>query len=299
MSYQPHNPELDLLHPAVALAYCGVSLVMAMCAMQPVYLGLTLAGTLAWRVCLVGRRRVLHGLAWQVPCALVIALANVIFVPSGSTQLFMTGSRAFYLEALAYGLCQGAMLVSVMLSFSNAAEVLTSDKVMGLLGGVAPVVALMLSMTMRLIPRFVDRAGESRDAVDACTAARGEGTLSDGARASRRRRTRDAPRLSSVLLDWGLEDSLETADAMRARCWGAARRRTTYRRQRFRRADGAALLLVAALAVSSALAAWTACSAFAFYPRLRGLAPWFSYMPYVLYLALPVMAHVKEFLVWR
>lgn len=302
------NPELDLLHPAVALVYCGVGLVMAMCAMQPVYLALTLAGALAWRACLVGARRTLRGLAWQVPCALVVAAANGLFVASGATELFRVGARAFYLEAFAYGLCQGAMLVSAMLCFANAAEVLTTDKVMGLLGNAAPTVSLMLSMTLRLVPRFLARAEESRAAVAACTAAKGEaGEVSVGRptplrsrrEAPRAPRVREAMRLSSVLLGWGLEDSLETADAMRARGWGAAPRRTTYRRERLRRTDACALAVVALLAAASGAAAWAACAGFSFYPRLRGLAPWYSYAPYALYLALPVLLHVKEVLAWN
>ena len=293
MSCQRDNTGFDLIHPAVALAYCGVSLAMAMCAMQPVYLALALVGALLWRACLVGPRRVLRGLLWQIPCALLVALANAVFVASGSTALLTVGTRAFYLEALAYGLCQGTMLVAVLVSFANAAEVLTSDKVMSLLGNAAPVVALMLSMTMRLIPRFVSRADESQAAVSACTAAVGNG------RTSRRKKTAGALRLSTVLLGWGLEDSLETADAMRARGWGAARRRTTYRRQRFRRTDALMLAIVLLLAASSVAAAWAACKSFAFYPRLHGLAPWYSYLPYALYLALPVILHVKEALAWN
>ena len=293
MSRQCDSAELDLIHPAVALVYCGVSLALGMCAMQPVYLALGLAGALLWRACLVGWRRVLRGLVWQVPCALLVAAANAVFVASGSTPLLMVGTRAFYLEALVYGLCQGAMLVLVLVSFANAAEVLTSEKVMSLLGNAAPVVALMLSMTMRLIPRFVSRADESRAAVGACTAARGTG------HPPRRQKTSGALRLSSVLLGWGLEDSLETADAMRARGWGSARRRTTYRRQRFRRTDALLLAAVALLAASSAAAAWTACAGFSFYPRIHGLAPWYSYLPYALYLALPLILHAKEALAWN
>lgn len=294
--------ELDLLHPAVTLAYCGVSLVLAMCAMQPVYLLLCLLGALAWRACLVGVGPTLRPLAWQLPLALVIAVANAAFVSSGSTVIFRVGVRAFYLEALLYGLCQGLMLVDVLTCFANASEVLTADKVMGLLGSSAPTVALMLSMTMRLIPRFSHRAAEATGAASACTAAGGRAARDGfpaGRRAARRRRLEEGVRLSTVLLGWGLEDSLETADSMRARGWGAAPVRTSYRRQRFRSADALALALVVLLAAASALSAWAACRGFSFYPQARGLAPWYSYAPYVAFLLLPLALHLKEALTWR
>lgn len=53
-----------------------------------------------------------------------------------------------------------------------------------------------------------------------------------------------------------MEDSLETADAMRARGWGAATKRTT------------------------------------------GFDPWFSYIPYVLLVALPTILEAKERRTW-
>ena len=294
--------ELDLLHPAVALAYCGMSLVLAMCAMHPVYLLLCLLGALAWRVCLMGARSALAPLAWQLPLALVVAVANAVFVSSGSTVVLRVGVRAFYLEALLYGLCQGLMLVDVLTCFANASEVLTADKVMALLGGSMPTVALMLSMTMRLVPRFSRRASQVQDAARACTAA--GGTTEPGAGRGTRRRARrclldQRLRLSTVLLGWGLEDSLETADSMRARGWGAAPVRTSYRRQRFRATDALALALVALLSVASALSAWAACVSFSFYPQAQGLAPWFSYAPYVAFLLLPLALHLKEVHTWR
>lgn len=266
----------DLFHPAVALAYCGVALVFAMCAMQPVYLLLTLVGQLAWRSQLVGVRRALGALAWQLPLVAVIAVANALFVASGSTELLRVGSRAFYLESLCYGACQGLMLAGVLVAFANAATVLSADKVMALLGNAVPTVALMVSMTLRLVPTFVRRGSEIRDAARACTAAR---VAASG-------RVRESMRLSTVLMGWGMEDSLEVADAMRARGWGAAARRTTYQRTRFRAADAAAVALVGALALSAA----AACASFSFYPRIAGWAPWFSYAPYVAFLTVPILA---------
>ena len=270
----------DLFHPAVALAYCGVALVFAMCAMQPVYLLLTLTGQLVWRAQLVGVRRALGALAWQLPLVTLIAVANALFVASGSTELFRLGSRAFYLESLCYGACQGLMLAGVLVAFANAATVLSADKVMALLGNATPTVALMVSMTLRLVPSFVRRGAEIRSTARACTAARVEASGC----------VRESMRLATVLMGWGMEDSLEVADAMRSRGWGAASKRTTYQRTRFRATDAAALALVGALALSAALSATAACASFSFYPHVAGWAPWFSYAPYVAFLAVPIVA---------
>ena len=100
-------------------------------------------------------------------------------------------------------------------------------------------------------------------------------------------------------MGWSMEDSLETASAMKARGWGAAVRRTTYARHRFRRLDAAALAVGGALALLAAVAAWAACAQFRFYPVIDGLAPWWNYLPYALYAALPLSMAARERLRWR
>ena len=99
-------------------------------------------------------------------------------------------------------------------------------------------------------------------------------------------------------MSWDMEDSLETADAMRARGWGAATKRTTYQRYRFRKTDAFACAFIAVLAVAAAASAVAACGEFKFYPRIDGLAPWFSYIPYVLLVALPTILEAKERRTW-
>lgn len=99
-------------------------------------------------------------------------------------------------------------------------------------------------------------------------------------------------------MSWGMEDSLETADAMRARGWGAATKRTTYQRYRFRKTDAFACAFIAVLTAAAAASAAAACGEFKFYPRIAGFDPWFSYIPYVLLVALPTILEAKERRTW-
>lgn len=69
-------------------------------------------------------------------------------------------------------------------------------------------------------------------------------------------------------MGWGMEDSLERADAMRSRGWGAVARRTTYARYRLGRGDVAALAGLAVFGVATAAVAWTATTQYSFYPQL-------------------------------
>ena len=294
----------DRYHPAVGLAYCTALLLLCMCAMQPVYVLLTFAGLSIWRASMLGARQALRGLLWQAPLVLVLAVANPVFVGQGSTEIFRIGAHPVYLEALIYGACQGFLLVNTLLAFSGAAKVVSADKFMALAGNVAPVVTLMVSMVMRLVPQFARRGADSLASIRACTAANGLGEASgaqgrqtaeapNGLVRRRRRKTQSVGeylRLSTVLVGWGLEDSLEAADAMRARGWGSTAKRTSYVRYRFRAADGVALAFIAVLAVSAGVCAWAACAAFSFYPVAEGWVPWAAYLPYACLLALPVVA---------
>ena len=58
---------------------------------------------------------------------------------------------------MVYGLCMGGLFVASVLWFEAAASMLGYDKVLALLGNAAPVIALMISMCMRLIPQFLRR----------------------------------------------------------------------------------------------------------------------------------------------
>ena len=273
----------DLYHPAVAAAYFVGVLAITMGLFQPPLLIAAAVVGAAYHVYLKGWRSTGLTLAWQLPLVAVIALLNPLFASMGSTELVRIGSHAIYFESLAYGACMGIMLMAVLLWMSNALQVITSDKLMALTGRTFPTVGLMLSMCGRLVPQLV-RRGREVDAVQkACSAAgKTEGPL----------------RLSTVLMSWAMEDSLESSEAMRARGWGATEKRTSYRRDRFRGRDAVALGVVCLLLAADAVLVLTLGGEFRFYPAIFGLAPWWAYAPHVLLLAAPLVAEVACGIVW-
>ncbi len=280
----------DLFHPVVALACFVFLLVMDMAAMQPIYLLISFGGALIYNIILRGIRNVARMLAWLIPFVLVVALVNFAFSAVGSIEVGRIGSHVFYLESLIFGLCMGLIFASAILTFSNAAQVLTSDKIMALLGNIIPNVSLMVCMIARLVPRFVRQGGDIGGVRRACTSAQS---------LTRTSSLRAWAREISVLMGWSMENSLETADSMRARGWGSTVHRSTYTRYRLRFDDIWALIFLAVLMVSSAVSAYVACSQFQFYPQMTGFAPWWSYIAYVIFVMLPIIAHVWEWLRWH
>lgn len=275
----------SMSHPAVPALYIVLTLGLTMLSMQPVLIALSLAGGLAYGFATRGMARTLGALRWQLPVILIIALVNPLFSASGSTELFRIGMRAVYLESMVYGLCMGGLFVASVLWFEAAASMLEYDKVLALLGNTAPVIALMISMCMRLIPQFL-RRGRTVLAVQDAIDVPGRAPTDPA---------RSRLRASSVLMGWGMEDSLERADAMRSRGWGAVPRRTTYARYRLGRGDVVALVGLALFGASAVTVAWTATTQYSFYPQLSVPAPWPGYVVYAAWMALPcVLCAIDE-----
>ncbi len=266
----------DTLHAAVPALLIAGTAPLTMLAVQPVYVALSLAGALAFSLVARGARATARGLAWQLPLLALICLANPLFSASGSTLLCKLGSRSVYLESLAYGATMGALLVAVVLWFEGAACVLTQDRLLALSPRRARSLPLVASMAAQLVPQMLDRARTVRATLAACTAAGRRGGARD-----------ELVRTSTVLLTWSLEDSVERADSMRARGWESGRPRTSYRPERLRRRDVAALAGVAALLVICAACAWRTCASWGFYPTMSELGPWWGYLPWAALVALP------------
>ena len=274
-----HRPTVfDTLHAAVpALLFAGTAL-LTMLAVQPVYVALSLAGALAFSLRARGARATAHGLVWQLPLLALICLLNPLFSASGSTLVCKLGSRSVYLESLAYGAAMGALLVAVVLWFEGAACVLTQDRLLALSPRRARSLPLVVSLAAQLVPQMLDRARTVRATLAACTAAGRRGGLRD-----------ELVRTSTVLLTWSLEDSVERADSLRARGWESGRPRTSYRPERLRRRDAAALAGVAALLALCAVCAWRTCAGWSFYPAMSELGPWWGYLPWAALVALPTV----------
>lgn len=277
-------------HPAVAFVFLACAIVISMAALQPVFVALSFLGALACSIVCCGARATAGSFVWIVPLWLVVAIANPLFSASGSTEILRIGVRAVYAESLVYGACSGGMLASVFLWFSSYAACMNSANTMALFGNVLPIVSLMVSQVMRLVPQFVARGRGIAAAQDAVSAA---------APQTKRQQTAGRLRIVSVLMGWGMEDGIERSDAMRARGYDCGARRTTYKRYRFGRADASVLAAIVVLAAIAGACAAAVCLRFSFYPTLSGWGAWWAYLPYALLMAVPSALRFKEWLLWR
>ena len=276
-------------HPTVGFAYLACAIVFCMAAFHPVYVGISFAGALAASFVFKGVKPTLRSLAWTVPLCLIIAVCNMVFTSAGSTELFNLFGRPFYLESLCYGATMGGMFAAMMLWFMVYAAVMDSESTAAVMGNVLPLVSLMISQVMRLVPQFI-RRGHSISAVQNATSAAAARTKKEVAGQNLR--------TLSVLMGWGMEDGIVRSDAMRARGYGCGIKRTRYRRQRFAFRDGVALAVIAALTALNAFLASVACGQFGFYPYMDTLVVWWGYAPYCVFVAIPLFLALREWIAW-
>ena len=104
------------------------------------------------------------------------------------------------------------LLASVVLWFRCFSTVMTSDKFIYLFGRVIPALSLVLSMTLRFVPRF----RRQFRAVSQAQRYMGRDTSSGGLL----QRGKNAMKVFSVLVTWSLESAIDTADSMRSRGYG-------------------------------------------------------------------------------
>ncbi len=236
--------KLERAHPVTLPVYIISVLGVTLFCRSPVILLLSLLGAVSFSALSGGIR----GCGWWLLTALVIAVLNPVFSHGGRTVLFFMGDTTFTLEAAVYGLAFGVSLAAAGLWGAASAKVFTSDKYVWLLSKAAPAVGLTLSLALRLLPVFVRR-------------------VKDFAKARRANSLKSYLGAFSAAVGYSLEESVETAELMRARGYGEARR-TFYSPCRFGKRDAAQLGFTAVFGMGAALLAGFGAGRFWYYPVL-------------------------------
>ena len=218
-------------HPAINFLFFALVLVFTMVFLHPVSLVLSLASSLVWLVSLKGRGAVLAGMKLLVPMMLLAAILNPAFNHEGVTILtYLPSGNPLTLESILRGLAGAVMLAAVITWFQCYSAVMTSDKFVYLFGRVIPALSLVLSMTLRFIPKFKAQLKVVTQA-QRCVGR-------DVTQGSVAQRVRTGITILSILITWSLENAIETADSMKSRGYGLPGR-TAFSIYRFDRRDKA------------------------------------------------------------
>lgn len=250
-------------HPLVHFAFFAAVIVCTLLFLHPVFLGLSFAAALLYAVLLGGARALRFGLLFALPMLAAVAILNPLFVHQGMTMLFYLHDNPVTLEAVLFGAAAAVMLAAMLLWFFCCNAVLTSDEFLYLFGRAVPSLALLLSMTLRLIPRFKTQIGRISRAQAAIGMGAGTGGLWT--------RARNGVRILSILITWALENAVETADSMKARGYGLPGR-TTFSLFRFGGRDAACLAVILAAVAVCVLGQLTGMVYVQYYPFVKWTA---------------------------
>lgn len=281
-------------HPAVAAIYFAAVIIFSVILMHPVFLAISFAAALAYALYLKGMKAIKFCLAFVIPAFIVLALINPMFNHRGMTILFYTQYNPITLESILYGLAAAAMLVTVVVWFISYNEVMSSDKFIYLFGKLSPAVALIISMTLRLVPRLKHQIQE----IAAAQRTIGKDMSGGGLLA----RIKHGLAILSSLISWALENSIETADSMKARGYGL-RGRTSFSIFRFTLRDGVALGILSGCIAGCAVIAAGGGIAFQYYPYLKWAeaGPVFvaAALLYALLCFFPLILEAVELIKWK
>ncbi|MEM5767138.1 MAG: energy-coupling factor transporter transmembrane component T, partial [Bacillota bacterium] len=223
------------------------------------------------------------------------ALINPAFNHEGATiLLYLRSGNPLTLESIAYGIAAATMIVTMICWFSCYNAVMTSDKFVYLFRRVIPALSLILSMSLRFVPRFKDQLKVVSDA-QKCIGR----DISNGGILQR---ARHGVKILSIMVTWALENSIETADSMKSRGYGLPGR-TAFSIYRFDRRDRCALLAIGGLGVFIMGGASAGGIAFRYFPTMKGadgsLLSLALYAAYMVFCLTPVIINLWEDMKWK
>ena len=144
-------------HPAVNLCYFATVIGLSMFLMHPVFLLLSLVFSSCYLWYLLGAKRFLRQLGFLIPVLLFTAVLNPLFNHEGVTVLFaLPNGNPVTWEAVCFGLASAVLMGASILWFTCCNAVFTTDKIIYLFGRAIPSLSLLISMTLRFVPRFKD-----------------------------------------------------------------------------------------------------------------------------------------------
>ena len=248
-------------HPLVNFLYFTLVIGFSMALNHPLAQGISLVCAIVYAVQTEGKRAVLFCLKWCLPVVLLTAFINPAFSHEGITiLLYLPTGNPLTVESILYGISSGVMIATVMLWFLNFNCVITSDKFIYLFGRIIPAMSLVLSMTLRFIPKFKAQLQLVTDAQKSIGRDISEGSLWQ--------RMKIAVTVLSIMVTWALENAIETADSMKSRGYGL-KGRTAFSIYRFDDRDKMALLYLCFCGLYLLAGSMVSAFGFRYFPSIR------------------------------
>ncbi len=287
---------MENYHPIVIITYFISVFVFSSIFMHPLTLIIGLVSGLCYSLMLKGVKSLKFNFIYIFPLILIAVFINPLINHTGVTVLiYFPNGSPLTLESVIYGAASAVMLWVIMCFFSCFNTVMTSEKLMYLLGILAPGLSLVLSMVLRFVPRFRIQLRTITNAQKCIGADISSGSL--------KQRFKNAVKILSVMITWSLENAADTADSMKSRGYGLSNR-TAYSNFRMTSRDIIVLLYIGLLVLYiSCCAMLKKAFYFSYYPSI-GIDGIYvdnlgAFVSYGLLFACPVFIEFWETMKWK
>ncbi len=257
--------EFKTYHPIVNFTYFVFVIGFSMFLMHPVCLVVSFVCGFIYSVMLKGIKGIKQNLLYMLPLMLIMAVMNPIFNHQGITVLgYFPDGNPFTLESVLYGVFSAIMLASVICWFSCYNKVMTSDKFIYLFGRIIPALSLVISMTMRFVPRFAIQLKNVSNAQRCMGRDISKGNVI--------KRAKCGLAILSATVGRAMEDAVETADSMKSRGYGLPGR-TAFSVYTFDKRDTAVLVCILLLGVYTLAGSLWGGTYFVYFPVMTDITP--------------------------
>lgn len=249
----------EACHPAVNFIFFAAAIYGAVSFKHPVFLAIAYVCAFAYSVKRRGRGAVGFNLC-LLPLVLAFALYYSSYHHFGVTVLrknFINNNIT--LESFVYGLVIGLRFATLCMWLEAMFRVVSSDKVVYLFGKVSPLLALFLTILLRLIPRIGNEARRINLAQKGIGRGCNQGSVF--------RRFINCLRIFSMLITWMISALALESDSMRSR-GSLLRGRTAFSIYRFDNRDRAFVIALFSCITMTAMGVILGASKMWYNPRI-------------------------------
>lgn len=282
-------------HPFINLLYFSLVIGFSLALNHPLAQGIALICAICYLVSTTGKKSVKFLFKYCLSMVLLTAFINPAFNHEGSTiLLYFSNGNPLTLESILYGFSAGALLITLLLWFASFNRVMTTDKFIYLFGKLIPALSLVLSMSLRFVPKFKAQMKMVADAQKCIGRDISSGSLWS--------RTKTAIFIFSIMITWSLENAIESADSMKSRGYGL-KGRTAFSIYRFDERDKYTLIWLIFCGLFLLSGTTLLAFGFRYFPNIRYATFDMTTIPfYFVFFALcitPVVLNIREERKWK
>lgn len=244
-------------HPATQFILFSASICSVILNRNPFFLLVSLVIALAYRYIQIRNFKIIKELLFYILLTGFFAVLIPLVSHNGKTALFFINDNAVTKEAILLGFCTGLEISSVICWFSCMAHVMSGEKIIYLISGIFPRLAVFISGIMKFIPLSRKQYLKIY---------RSQKNIYSGYKSIRKKKY-IVIRSFSALVTWLIESTADSADSMYARGYGLSGR-SSFSIYRFRRSDAVIISAIAYMLPFTAASVIYRTAGIVFYPEI-------------------------------